>query len=91
MDEFISFVRTKEAEPKKSRPMGWPSAALRASVWTGHGELAIAQTCTVLIRPRLPVLDNPKGDGRSKTKDQRQKIRSRMVNLYFYITYDSIY
>jgi len=35
MGEFISFVRIKETEPKKSRPMGRSSAALRASVWTG--------------------------------------------------------
>jgi len=39
------------------------AAGLCASVWTGHGELGLRpQTCTTLIRFRLPVLDNPKGD-----------------------------
>ena len=35
-----------------------------------------AQTSTELFRPSLPVLDNPKGDGRSKA---RSKIKNGMV------------
>ena len=64
----------KKQNQRKSAPSCWPSATLRASVLTGHGELGLRpQTCTVLFRPSLPVLDNPKGDGRSKTKDQISK------------------
>jgi hypothetical protein len=34
-----------------------------------------------LIRPGLPVLNNPKGDGRSKTKNQEPKIKTRVATL----------
>ncbi|MEA1889685.1 MAG: hypothetical protein U9N50_07905, partial [Pseudomonadota bacterium] len=69
---------------RKAAPLCRPSATLRASVWTGHGELAITQTCTALFRPSLPVLDNPKGDERSKTKNKRLKTKEeREIKIDF--------
>jgi len=62
MGEFISFVRTKETEPKKSRPIVLASGYSARFSLDWRCGTRYRSNSPRSIRSKLPVLDNPKGD-----------------------------
>jgi len=59
---------------RKAAPMCWPTATLRASVWTGRGELAALRHAPHYSGPAFQCSTTQKGIGgqRLTTKDENQ-------------------
>ena len=54
----------------------------------GAAELAIAQTVLALLRSKPPVLDNTKGDIRSKKRSK--PVRWRLIRYYEHLNFSSV-